>query len=204
MAQLASTATGLEVIAWTSVFGLPSARSSTAPGSVCKRSQSTRSRRRGRQLRTRPGEDSIAKLVGFAGSGERTGNFASAIVAECPRGRIARPAAWGVDILSHVSELTGLDGWFLRALYGPWATLVTISAAENMEEVDDATASLAAGASCVDRIDDAGPLFVPGSASHRLLRRLAEITKQPHNQQGAMSCRSTCSKRSTRPRACGG
>jgi hypothetical protein len=44
--------------------------------------------------------------------------------------------------------------------------------AETMEEVDIATASLAADGTYLERIDDAGPLFLPGSASQRLLRRL--------------------------------
>lgn len=77
------------------------------------------------------------------------------------------------DGISHASKMTGLDGSFLRALYGPWATLVWISLAETMEEVDIATASLSGDGTYLERIDDAGPLFLPGSASQRLLRRLA-------------------------------
>ena len=93
-------------------------------------------------------------------------------MAQCAPGRIAEATAWGVDILSHASKLTGLDGFFVRNLYGPWATLVWISVAETMEEIDGAVAARAADATYLERIDDGGPLFHPGSASQRLLRRL--------------------------------
>ena len=185
MAHLTSKVTGLEVIPWTSVFGLPlgtvvysaqvecqaavaeaSAKLSADPGYQRLVAES------GRRLYTGPGEDAIAELVSVAGSGESTGNLASVVVAQCAPGRIAEATAWGVDILSHASKTTGLDGSFLRALYGRWPTLVWISLAETMEEVDIATASLAADGTYVERIDDAGPLFLAGSASQRLLRRL--------------------------------
>ena len=86
--------------------------------------------------------------------------------------RIAEATAWGIDILSHASKTTGLDGSFLRALYGPRATLAWILLAETMEEVDIATGSLAADGTYLERIDDAGPLFLPDCASQHLLRRL--------------------------------
>lgn len=186
MAHLASRVMGLEVIPWASVYGLPlstvvySARvesqAAVADG-LAKVSADPGYQRlvaeSGTRLYTGPGEDAIGEFVSFAGSGESTGNFASVVVAQCQPGRIAEATAWGVDILSHASKVTGLDGSFLRALYGPWATLVWISLAETMEEVDNATASLAADGTYVERIDDAGPLFLPGATSQRLLRRLA-------------------------------
>jgi hypothetical protein len=42
-----------------------------------------------------------------------------------------------------------------------------------MDEVDCAAAALAADARYLERIGDADPLFLAGSASHRLLRRLS-------------------------------
>jgi hypothetical protein len=186
MARLASKVTGLEVTCWTSVFGLPlgtvvhSARveSQAAVADALATLSADPGYQQivvesGWRLSTGPGEDAIAELVSSAGSGESTGNLASVVVAQCAPGRIAEATAWGVDILSHASKTTGLDGSFLRSLYGPWATLVWISLAETMEEVDIAAASLAADGTYIERIDDAGPLFLPGSASQRLLRRLA-------------------------------
>jgi hypothetical protein len=82
------------------------------------------------------------------------------VVAQCAPGRIAEATAWGNDVLSHASKTTGLDGSFLRLLYGPWATLAWIMLVESMEEVDIATGSLAADGTYLERIDDAGPLFL--------------------------------------------
>ncbi len=186
MAQHAATTTGLEVVPWTSVYGLPLG---TVVYSVRVESQAAmaaalttlgadqgyqrRIAESGRALYHGPGEDAIGELVTSAGPGGSTGRFASVILAQCAPGRIAEATAWGVDILSHASKATGLDGLFLRGLYGPWASLVWISLAESIEEVDDAAATLTNDPTYVERIDDAGPLFIPGSASQRLLRRLS-------------------------------
>lgn len=185
MAHVASTVMGLEVIAWASVYGLPlgtvvySARveSQTAVAAGLAKLSADAAYQRlieegGRRLYVGPGEDAIGEIVSVAGTGESTANLASVVVAQCAPGRIAEAAAWGVDILSHASKLTGLDGFFVRNLYGAWATLVWISVAETMDEIDGAAAAQAADATFLERIDDGGPLFRPGSASQRLLRRL--------------------------------
>jgi hypothetical protein len=185
MARHAATTTGLEVVPWTSVYGLPIG---TVVYSVQVESQAAMATalttiaaddgyqrliaESGRTLYMGPGEDAIGELVSAAGHGESTGAFANVILAQCAPGHIAEATAWGVDILSQASKVTGLSGSFFRSLYGPWATLVWISLAESMEEVDDAAAALAGDATYIERIDDAGPLFIPGSASQRLLRRL--------------------------------
>jgi hypothetical protein len=171
----AAATTGLEVVPWTGVYGLPLG---TVVYSVRVETQSaiaaalTTLVDSGRTLDDGPGQDAIGELVSSAGAGESTARFASVVLAQCAPGRIAEATAWGVDVLSHASKATGLDGLFLRGLYGPWASLVWISLAESMEEIDDSAAALAADPTYVERIDDAGPLFIPGSASQRLLRRL--------------------------------
>jgi hypothetical protein len=176
VARHAGAVTGLEVVPWASVYGLPLG---TVVYSVQVESQSAMAgalatlASSDATLDEGPGEDAIGELLSTAGSGESTARFASVVLARCAPGRIAEATAWGVDILSHASKATGLDGLFLRGLYGPWASLVWISLAESLEEVDDSAAALAADPTYVERIDDAGPLFLPGSTSQRLLRRLS-------------------------------
>jgi hypothetical protein len=111
--------------------------------------------------------------VSFAGSGESTGGLASVVVAQCAPGRIAEATAWGVDILSHASKVTGLDGSSSVPCTGPRRRSSGSAWPRLMGRGRHATASLAADATYLERIDDAGPLFLPGSASQRLLRRLA-------------------------------
>jgi hypothetical protein len=175
IARCTAATTGLEVVAWAGVYGLPlgtvvySAQVESQSAMAAALTTLTES---GRTLDDGPAEDTVAELVSTAGSGATAARFASVSVAQCAPGCIAEASAWGVDVLSHASKATGLDGLFLRGLYGPWASLVWIALAESMEEIDDSAAALAADPTYLERIDDAGPLFIPGSASRRLLRRL--------------------------------
>jgi hypothetical protein len=176
LARHATAITGLGVVPWAGVYGLPLG---TVVYSIQVESQSAMATalaalaESGRTLDHGPGEDAIGELVSTAGSGESIARFASVVLARCAPGRMAEGTAWGVDALSHASKATGLDGLLLRGLYGPWASLVWISLAESMEEIDDSASALAADPTYVERIDDAGPLFLPGSSSQRLLRRLS-------------------------------
>ena len=184
-AQYVSKVTGLEVIPWATVYGDPVG---TISSSVRVESQAamgaalaTLAADAGYQKRIAasagrlfvgPTEDSIGEMVSFAGSGGSDGSFATVVTAQCAPGRIAEAMTWGVDILEHASKVTGLDGSFVRVLYGPWASLAWINLAETLEEVDGAAAALAADATYLERIDEGGPLFLPGTASQRLIRRL--------------------------------
>jgi hypothetical protein len=72
-----------------------------------------------------------------------------------------------------VSKLTGLDTSLARGIYGPWATLVWISLADTLEEADSADAAMSSDPSYLECVDQGGELFIPGTASQRLVRRLA-------------------------------
>ena len=184
-AQYVSKVTGLEVIPWATVYGDPVG---TISSSVRVESQAamgaalaTLAADPGYQKRIAdsagrlfvgPTEDAIGEILSFAGPGGSDGSFATVVTAQCAPGRIAEAMTWGVDILEHASKVTGLDGSFVRVLYGPWASLAWINLAETLEEVDGAAAALAADATYLERIDEGGPLFLPGTASQRLIRRL--------------------------------
>jgi hypothetical protein len=187
IAQRATSATGLEVVPWAAVYGVPlgtvvysaqvDSQAAMAAALTALASDGGYRRRieeSGGWCSWGRGEDAIGEVVSVAGPGGTAGNFALVAAAQCAMGRIAEATTWGIDILSHASKLTGLDGSLVRSLYGPWArTLVWISVAETMEEVDCSAAALAADTRYLERIDDGSPLFLPGSASQRLLRRLS-------------------------------
>jgi hypothetical protein len=176
VAEQAAATTGLEVVPWATVYGSPLGTvlyTARVESQAAMAAALTTLAGSGRTLDDGPGEDAIGELVSTAGTGRTTARFASTVRSRCAPGRIAEAMAWGVDILSHASKATGLDGLLLRNLYGRWASLVWISLAESMEEIDDSAAALAADPTYVERIDDAGPLFLPGSASQHLLRRLS-------------------------------
>jgi hypothetical protein len=186
VARWARSATGLEIVPWTGLYGVPlgtivysaevdsQAAMAAALATLAANPADRRIGDSARAFHCGGGQDAIGEIVSVAGPGGTVGNFASVVIARCPMGRIAEATTWGIDILSHGSKLTGLDGSFVRSLYGPGArTFAWISLAETMDEVDDAAAALAADASYLERIDDAGPLFLPGSPSQHLLRRLS-------------------------------
>ena len=185
MGQYASATTGLEIVPWAAVYGAAvgtvsySARVSSQgamaaalatlaadPGYRHRLATSVG------HLFTGPVDDAIGEIVSFVGSGGNVGNLVSITTARCAPGRTAEAMAWGVDILSHASKVTGLDGALVRGLYGPCATLAWISLADTWDEVDAATVALAADATYLERIDDGGEVLLAGSVSRRLLRRL--------------------------------
>ena len=185
MSRYASATTGLEIIPWAAVYGGPvgtvsyTARvgSQAAMAEALARLAADagyQERIAGSVGHVFPGpvEDTIGEFVSLSGSGGHAGRLASIATAQCAPGRIAEAMAWGIDILSHHSKVTGLDGALVRSLYGPWATLAWISVTDAWDDIDSSTAAIAADATYLERIDDAGPLFLPGSVSQRLLRRL--------------------------------
>ena len=185
MGQYVSATTGLDVVPWATVYG---GAAGTVTYSARVDSQgavaaalATLAADPGYQSRlatsvghlfTGPVDDAFSEFVSFVGSGGNVGKLVSITTAQCAPGRTAEAMAWGVDILSHASKVTGLDGALVRALYGPYATLAWISLADTWDEVDASTVALAADATYLERIDDAGELLLAGTVSRRLLRRL--------------------------------
>ncbi|HEX6658771.1 MAG TPA: hypothetical protein VF065_11845 [Ilumatobacter sp.] len=186
MGQYASATTGLEIVPWTTVYGgaagTVSYRARVDSQNTMAAALATLAADPGYQHRlsksvghlfTGPVDDAIGEIVSFVGSGGNVSNLASITTAQCAPGRTAEAMAWGVDILSHASKLTGLDGALVRGLYGPWATLAWISLADTWDEVDASTAALFSDATYLERIDDAGELLLAGTVSRQLLRRLS-------------------------------
>ncbi len=185
LGRYASVTTGVEVVPWATVYGgavgTVSYTSRVESQAAMAETLATLAADSGYQERIAdraghalpgPVEDTIGKFVSFAGSGGNAGTLASVTTARCAPGRNAEAMAWAVDSLSHRSKVTGLDGALVRSLYGPWATLVWIHLADSWDDVDASSATLTADATYLERVDDAGPLFLAGSAAQRLLRRL--------------------------------
>ena len=177
--------TGLEVVPWATVYGgavgtvsysarvdSQGAMAAALATLAADPGYQDRLAKSAGHLFTGPVDDAIGEFMSSVGSGGNVGNLVSITTAQCAPGRTAEAMAWGVDILSHASKVTGLDGALVRGLYGPWATLAWISLADTWDEVDASTVALAADATYLERIDDAGELLLAGSVSRRLLRRL--------------------------------
>jgi hypothetical protein len=116
-------------------------------------------------------EDSIGQIVTAHGDGN-VGNFVHLVQAQCAPGRIADAMAWGVDMSALVFKVTGLGGAMVRPVFGPWATLAWTMSAESLADIDHAVEATSADPEYIERIDQGGELFVTGSVTGRLLRRI--------------------------------
>jgi hypothetical protein len=185
IAQYVTDTTHLKVIPWISVYGDPvgtvsfSARvESLAAMGAAQETLATdagfqqRLREQGTRYFSGPTQDVIAQFVDMAGTAPNTGKFASIVTAQCAGGKIAEAMAWGVDIMNHVAKVADMDVALVRGLYGPWATLGWISVVDSLDKVDSVEAATSTDPTYIETIDQAGDLFVPGSAQQRLVRRL--------------------------------
>ena len=185
IATQVTTTTGLEVTPWSTVYGAPlgtlswSARVASQAeiakfgDQLLADAKYVETLEGAIELFAAPAEDTVSEIVTFAGSGGNAGEYAAVVVAQCADGRMADAMAWAVDIMNHVSSVTGQDVTLVRGLYGPFATLAWITMAETIEQVDAGTAAIAADSTYIDKIDSAADLFVPGATTSRLVRRLS-------------------------------
>jgi hypothetical protein len=116
-------------------------------------------------------EDSVSQIVAAHGDGS-IGNYVQVTQAQCAAGRIAEAMAWGVDMSALVHKLTGLNVSMVRPLFGPWASVGWITNAESLADVDRGNDATASDPEYIERIDQGGELFITGSATSRLLRKI--------------------------------
>lgn len=120
-----------------------------------------------------PPEDSLIDIIATAGDGGHRGGFASMITTQCAAGKIGEAMAFGVDIMNHVSAVTGRDGVFGRSMHGPWAGVGWITLSDSLDEVDAFNAALEADPDYLTKVDASKDLFLPGSGVGRLTRRIS-------------------------------
>ena len=183
VAQYVGKKTGLEVNAWAALYGAPlgtvswSARvdSQAAMGaaSATLLGDAGYQERLAANLHRFDGaaEDAIGEFVAFAGEGAPR-SYVSIVTAQCALGKIADAMAWGVDIMQHAAKLTGADSSLVRGLYGPFGTLVWIATYDSLADVDKAGVALSSDTTYLERLDQGGDFFVPGTGTQRLIQRL--------------------------------
>ena len=185
IAQYVSEKSGLEVVPWTAVYGAPvgSVAWSARVGSQAEMGAAQEALaadagfvdrvKKHAHLFAGPPEDAIGQFIAVSGDGDTIPQFASIVTAQCAGGKVADAMAWGVDMMQYVGKLTGADSSIIRGIYGPFATLVWVSLFDTLADADAADAAMSGDPSYLERLDQAGDLFLPGSASQRLIRRLA-------------------------------
>lgn len=184
IAQYVGKTTGLEVNAWAALYGAPlgtvswSARvdSQAAMGaaSATLLADAGYQKRLAANLHRFDGhaEDLIGEVVAVSGDASPS-QYVTIVTAQCALGKIADSMAWGVDIMQHAAKLSGAASTLVRGLYGPFGTLVWLATYDSLEQVDKAGAALSSDPAYLERLDQGGDLFVPGSGTQRLIQRLS-------------------------------
>jgi hypothetical protein len=185
IARYVSKASGVEVTPWTTVYGAPlgivsfSCRvdSLAAMGAVNAKLTADKGYAdllaKGAGKLVGPIEDVMSQFVTMSGEPNLGGKYDGIISAQVAGGKIGEAMGWSVDILNHVTKVTGIGGLLVRGLFGPWATLAWIGLYESLDQLDEAEAAQASDGAYVKKLDKGGNLFVDGSAQQRLLQRLS-------------------------------
>jgi hypothetical protein len=184
LAQYVNQKTGLEVIPWTALYGAPvgtvswSARveSQAAMGAAGAKLQADTGYRERVSANAHrfegPVDDALGQILAFSGERPAAPQLATITIAECAGGRLADATAWGVDIMQYSAKVTGAAASVGRGIYGSFGTLVWIALYESLDEVDAADAATSTDPGYLERLDQAGDFFRPGSATQRLIQRI--------------------------------
>lgn len=130
--------------------------------------------RGGMHLVAAPAMDSLATpLYGELGDPPPVGSYAGITSAVIANGQYGAALAWGVEMAQHVESVTGNRGMFLSNRYGEFGGVTWISGAADAAAADAARAAVDADDSYLDRLNDVGTLFLPGSGQQGLVNRIA-------------------------------
>ena len=104
---------------------------------------------------------------------------ATVITATPAEGKIASALAWGVEVTTLFSNITGTPASFFADAYGPFGQLTWMATHADLAAADAAEAALQANPDYLRSIDGAGDLLVRRKGKldvkkHRLLPALAQ------------------------------
>ena len=123
-----------------------------------------------------PGQDTLRQLIhaeSFSPTPPTVGARATQITATPGEGNNAKALAWGVEITTIYSRITGTPASFFADSYGPFGQLTWITPHADFAAADAANDALQGAPEYLASIDGAGALFVPGSGQQALAMRVA-------------------------------
>lgn len=188
MNKLVNDLGGVEVGLWSALFGFPlgtvvwSARvpSRAALAEVMEKLMADEEYHslveKGQEFIDAPGQDTLRQLVHaetLSPTPPPVGAVATVITATPSPGHIVEALAWGVEITTTYSRITGSPASFFADAYGPFGQLTWITTHTGLAAADAANDALQAAPEYVTSIDGAGALFVPGSGMQGLATRIA-------------------------------
>ncbi len=124
---------------------------------------------------TSPMVDTLREVVHGAPTpgGRPVGSVALLTTATMSADKGADAVAWGVEMASYVTSVTGDPSMFLLDSYGTFGQATWIGAAADMAAVDAAGAKMQTDPGYLKRLAASGGLFIPGSGHRSLATRMA-------------------------------
>jgi hypothetical protein len=120
-----------------------------------------------------PPEDMLCRILASNLTPNQTLQIVGVTTACCAHGQLAAATAWGAQMHEYYTGLTGGQGTFATATYGDFGRLVWIAGFDNWEAVDESADKVAVDPGYLERIDQAGSLFRPGTVSTAMAERLS-------------------------------
>ncbi len=123
-----------------------------------------------------PGEDRLLRIAHIAGGEAEApaiGAYAEGTLATPAQGKLAQAHAWGVEIAELHAEITHQTVLFGSNAYGAFGQMGWLGVSPDAAGIDAAAEATATNERYGKSLDTAGPLFVEGSATRTLARRIA-------------------------------
>lgn len=123
-----------------------------------------------------PGQDSLLRVVHVAGGDyvrPGVGGYAEVTMATPAEGKARAAGEFGVAMADYHAEVTHASALFCSSDYGPFGELRWLALYDSAAHVDEAAQAIAKDTEYQERIDDAGDLFLEGSGTQALARRIA-------------------------------
>lgn len=115
--------------------------------------------------------DRLGRLVSGTPS-EEPARFIGITEASMAAGKYAEAMAFGVDMQEFVADQLGVATVFAKDVYGGFADVLWLTAADSMEQVDSQADWQMSNAEYLEKVAAADGLFIDGSGHNGLIERL--------------------------------
>lgn len=119
-------------------------------------------------LASGPAVTTTSDVVAMTGEPTAPKQFIVITQAQINGGRMADALAWSGRVIEHAKSVTGVDSLLVTSTAGTMFQVGFIAGVDTAAELDDINTALAADATYLEMLDEAGDLFATGS-SQRLI-----------------------------------